>query len=303
MRIVTQVITVIGICFVLASTGISIYMLSSTEIPDQTITPTVEFSMNTDSRTLTVADINFNTNWDYITVDGDAVIPSGNVDVGDTITNCYGNIGLSLSGTSLGNWNFGWEAYPYEDVLFVGDWVDDADGEYNFLDNGTILCESPRDQDVPAICHFSNGNYELEVSIDLVDIVQIQNESIMKKTWNYGFADRNNQLYLWNETTRFRLLRQVYPVQKLEDITNYSGQKVNITGNLTSYDDGTIGNLTVKETGLEIIVLFNNYSEGNASMFDNQTVQIIGFLFQPNEEVAWDKPYIDYIESVKIIQE
>jgi len=303
MRIVTQVITVIGICFILATAGISIYMLNSTDILDQTITPTVEFSMNTDSRTLTVADINFNTNWAYVTIDGDANLPSGNVNIGDKITNCYGDIGLSLSGVSLGTWDFGWETYPYEDVLFVGDWVDDEDDEYNFLDNGTILCESPKDQDELAICHFSNSNYNLEVSIDLVDIVQIQNESIMKKTWNYGFAEQNNYLHLWNETTRFRLSRQVYPVQKPEDITNYSGQKINITGNLTSYNNGTIGNLTVKETGLEVIVLFNNYSEGNATMFDNQTVQIIGFLFQPNDKVAWDKPYIDYIESVKIIEE
>ena len=303
MRIVTQVITVIGICFILATTGISIYMLNSTDIQDQTITPTVEFSMNTDSRTLTVADINFNTNWDYITIDGDANLPTGNVDIGDIITNCYGNIGLSLSGVSLGNWDFGWETYPYEDVLFVGDWVDDEDAdEYNFFDNGTFSYHAVNGDDDLVLSSFDDAMYKIKVSVDSLEFFQLQNESIITKEWKYGFAEQNNYLNLWNETKRFRLLRQVYPVQKPEDITNYSGQKVNITGYLTSYDNGTIGNLTINETGLEVIVLFNNYSEGNATMFDNQTVQIIGFIFQPNEEVAWDKPYIDYIESVKIIE-
>ena len=73
--------------------------------------PTIYFSVDNETKTLTVTNINFDdhVNWsDIYILNGNATLPTGNVDLGDVITNCSSKICLvwEPTDTVLGYWDF-----------------------------------------------------------------------------------------------------------------------------------------------------------------------------------------------------
>jgi len=78
---------------------------------DNTCYPDIYFIADTENKTLTVTNINFydHVNWSNIYIlHGNATLPTGNVDLGDIITNCSSRICLvwEPTATALGYWDF-----------------------------------------------------------------------------------------------------------------------------------------------------------------------------------------------------
>jgi len=138
MRILTKIITVISICFVIATVAISYQVFNS---PSELDCPYLEFNMNVYDKTLTVSKIdNFDYNWEDITLySGVANLPSsGKISVDDVITNCYGTIKFRLPNDSvLGSWPFNEKPEDiFEDIRFNDVWGN-ANQELQFFENGS----------------------------------------------------------------------------------------------------------------------------------------------------------------------
>jgi len=79
-------------------------------------------------------------------------------------------------------------------------------------------------------------------------------------------------------------------------------QKLIFTGNLTVINE-TMGNLTLNETGIIVSVLFEDYNETNVTEFHNETVEILGRLYQVSDYDFIDGPCIKDIETIEIVDE
>ena len=297
MRIVTKIITTIAICFLIGTVGYSIYILSSPLAQEHITTPVIDFDMNIGKRTLTVSEINFNTDWDYVYTDGYANLPEGSINLGDVISNCFGTVKLFFSGYCLGAWEFDETTDSFDDILFVGEWVG-GNQEYEFETDGSIMFNGPEEYGEEEGTMISiNGTYK---NADLSQKLAIKTESADIKLFSYLFEEDGDTLLLFDENESFIYSRQINKVRTMENAIDYSGQKVNVTGNFTTVENETNGYLSIDEI-FDIIIIFNNYSEGNATMHNGKKVEIIGFIFEAEEIDTWDTPYIDYIESIRVI--
>jgi len=141
MRIITQIISVIAICFIVVTAAWSVYFYTSSSYSDQQDLPYIYFSKDLDERTLTVVDTkNIDLNWDDVSIhEGEANLPSsGVISINDVITDCYGLINFKLpDGSVFGGWEFSERPFVYsEDIRFIGEWEGDGQ-EINFYPNGT----------------------------------------------------------------------------------------------------------------------------------------------------------------------
>jgi hypothetical protein len=299
MRIITKIITSIIICFLIVTVGYSIYIFNTPLAQEHIITPVIDFDMDIGKRTLTVSEINFKTYWDYVYTEGYANLPEGSINLGDVISNCFGTVKLFFSEYHLGSWEFDETTDSFDDVLFIGEWVG-GNQEYEFYTDGSIMFNGPEEYGAAEGAMISiNGTYK---NADLSKSLAVQIESADIKLFSYIFEEDGNTLLLFDENESYKYSRQINKIRTLQNVVDYSSQKVNITGKLTADENETIGYLSIDET-FDVIVFFNNYSEGNAIMYNGKKVEIIGFIFKANENDIWDTPYIDYIKSIRVIDE
>jgi hypothetical protein len=108
----------------------------------------ISFQMDSDARTINVIEVPENLTgmtWDDITIiEGSGALPSGAIDVGDTITNCSSGLIIVKvdypSGYSPG-YSFTFYDLDEESNKFIGNWSIEEPGEgiYSFYSNGTFV--------------------------------------------------------------------------------------------------------------------------------------------------------------------
>ena len=203
MRIITQIIAVIAICFVIITAAWSVYFYSSSGYSDQQDVPYVYFSKDLDERTLTVIDTeNIDLNWHDISVyEGEANLPtSGIISVNDVITDCYGTVNFKLpDGSVFGGWDFGERSFVYsEDIRFIGEWGGDGQ-DLNFYPNGTyynyMYWDADDDYENQSGIQLNQGFYKLKT-----DKLLLEEEVVTANADSYecefSFSDDDTELQI-----------------------------------------------------------------------------------------------------------
>ena len=298
MRIVTKILAIITIITILLTFSWSVIIINSNE---DFLTKPFDLIKNENDRTLTVKDVYVGMNWEDIEISqGHANLPSGTVNVGDIITDCYGIIKLSLPGEyTYGDWNFSSRSIDLDTpILFSGVWQNSyqiIDLDYNGSYNNTYL-----NYNNESIFYLSSkGNYNIEKGKLIFGSIS---SALSDTSINYNFENNNNSLTLYNESTTFHFMRTINSVKNSSDIENFSYQKVNISGNL-SVENESYGYLTLSEDETMVLISFNSYNESNISDFDKQNVEIIGYLYRECDIDFWNKACIKNIESINIFNE
>lgn len=297
MRIITKIIAVMAICFFLATVSFSIYIYNSSSDLNKIKIPSLEFTVNEDERTLTLTNINnIDFSWEDISVDqGYALLPTGALNIGDKITNCYETVKLKLpNGFIIGeNWKFSEKpAEPFDDIRFIGQW-EGGGQELNLYPNGTYLNHAwdfdsyPDDNESPGIVSvLQNGNYFTNKTENLLVLEDIGQGASYKCDFSLLVNDTVMNLYCYSDRSSVQLTRNLSDdtyitilnvSEKLDDcllsfISNYSSNEtykealseglnvtVAFTNNLTQYD---IYNLSDKDivfiTDINGSIMHNN---------------------------------------------
>ena len=317
MRIINQILIIISICFVVGLIGISYSMLNSETTNEPEPYFYIQFEKDAEKNTLSVSDINFNTDWSLISKNGNAVLPYGSIDKGDVITNCFGNVELYYSNTYIGSWNFV-NKYDdaYFDAQFNGRWKSGVEEyELDFDNRYNCIAPTPINPDQTILCknigiegkfNYTKTKQNIYFDIDEIDDINYSWDSYTDKSrasFGYYFTNQNDMLYLYNSTLNSEIVlkRSIDNIKNSKDLSNYLGEKVNITGFFNANETDNYGYLNYNTSEEEIIVSFEYYDENNASFYDNKTIEIIGFIYPTSEDEIWDKPFIKYIESIRVI--
>jgi len=273
MRIITKIITSIMICFIIATIGYSYYVYTAEIQTDDKDDSIIEFTINPEKHIVTVSKTkNFGYNWEEITLSqGTAVLPlSGDVEVNDIITHCYGDIKLTLpSGDYLAEWNFPDKPEDeYEDIRFIGSWNGEGQ-EIKFNSNGTYkntITTSKGGTASPQVDLFNYGVYTAEktqiILNELYDPVEFDCSVAFHGDDSVLEIACPNLRYQWN-------LKRNFTNQTYLDIFNAS----NKLGNCLSYFIANCQNKTYKNVlseGLNVTVNFTyNLTSNEISNFTN----------------------------------
>jgi len=306
MRILTKILSSISIIFITLIIIVSFNQFNYNPIYDFDDSLLIEFVQNDENNFLYVSKINVPIDWSYIEKQGLATKPYGEISIGDKITNCYGEVELFYGDSSLGTWSFS-KKYPdeYYNIHFNGLW-ENVNEEYDLRYDNYYRCEPSFEVQEPILlCNIieSDGYYDINETA--------QNFIFPKKydpdvfiSFNYYLDEDNDKLFLYDQnlSNNTILFRNIRKIKTSLDISNYTEELINISGFFNSNKTNNFGYLKYNESYEEIIISFEFYDENNSSYYDNKTIEISGYIFNPNESDIWVTPYVKYIDSIKIIQ-
>ncbi|MFH1101347.1 MAG: hypothetical protein V1726_04855 [Methanobacteriota archaeon] len=172
----------------------------------------VRFTQDTRNQTLTVNYVNetYSLPWDNITVEGTGIIPLGIITVGDTITNCTGDIKLIIQYNSHYTGNSLYRFANKENDLdrVIGTWIadetvnktkiNDYEGTFTFYSNGTFLKNQtgyPSVEGVWDLDYKPFTHYRSYILNDLMLILMDTNTTIYTYQFNV-YEDGKIQLFL-----------------------------------------------------------------------------------------------------------
>lgn len=312
MKNITEVLIVLSIVAAIVTVGVSFYFYNSPIAEEDTFIPTFELSMDKDGRKLIVDNINFETDWTYVNADGDAIVPFGSIEVGDEITDCYGEVSIFLSGYFVNEYIFDESSGYIDPSLIFGEWeTDDAEEEYIFYDDGTFLFDI-KENDFDRVANYQSqaiGQYSNVGDISKLkvfgyysdpNILYFTNSTNISFDFNYTFDNNYNKLSLSYNNSQYDYTRVINSVQTKSELLTYQNQKVNISGLFNKDDSNFILRLNDSE-GTDINLTFKNHSIDNLSQYDQKNVEITGLIIPINEMADPPTYYMDYIENIRIL--
>ena len=305
MRILTQVLSVITIVFIISISVISYNIFNEDYLLDSDNSLILEFSPDYEKNILAVEKINNPIDWTYITKDGAATKPFGQVEVGDKITNCYGNVELFYGDISVGSWSFS-EKYPneYYDVSFNGLWANEYE-KYDLSYDNQYRCEpiTTDSKNSFTFCSIiaTDGSYDINRTNQ--NLIFPEGDSLDSPVVLNYYIPEDDELYLYNQnlTNNIILNRMIRKINNESNIYNYYKEKVNITGNFSKNNTMNFGYLSYNDSFEPLVVSFEFYEENNATYYDNKTIEIIGYIYGPEDSEIWDCPYVKFIDSIRIL--